>query len=252
MKKMNFISAAIASMACLFVFSSCQDTDIDGIVPVDHSGRSVPGLTNGWDVPNPDQNLLFGKTNQQWSTEWWRTMMSYDCAHNPLNLQSLSMTVNQASPVVFLSGMPSGISVRTIEVPRDKAFFVPIINVLKEYPSVNTDQNPRPGQTVEQFLKAEAAKYINLATNMKVVLDRDLIKITSKDRVATNLFYFKGNEDLSGCVGQAVTGQLQAGVSDGYWIVIDHLSPGRHTLHTHAEILATSIVPDVYYNIIVR
>lgn len=249
---MNFISAAIASMACLFVFTSCQDTDIDGIVPVDHSARSVPDLTNGQNNIYPDQKLLFGKSNQQWSTEWWKTIMSYDCVHNPLNQQSLSVTVNQASPVVFLSGMPSGISERTIEVTRDKALFVPIINVLKEYPSTNTDQNPRPGQTVEQFLKAEAAKYVNLATNMKVVLDRDVIKITAKDRVATDMFYFKRNKDLAGCVGQAVTGQLQVGVSDGYWIVIDHLSPGRHTLHTHAEILATGIVPDVYYNIIVR
>ncbi len=249
---MNFISTAIASMACFLVFSSCQDTDIDGIIPVDHSGRSVPDLTDGFGITSPDQKLLFGKTNQQWSTEWWRTMMSYDCTNNPLNQQSLSMTINQASPVVFLSGMPSGISVRTIEVPRDKALFVPIINVLKEFPSTNTDQNPRPGQTVEQYLKAEAATYINLATNMKVVLDRDLIKITSKERVATGLFNFKANKDLAGCVGQAVTGQVQVGVSDGYWIVIDHLSPGRHTLHTHAEILATSIVPDVYYNIVVR
>ncbi len=249
---MNLIMSAITSMACLFVFTSCQDTDIDGIVPVDHTGWSVPDLSNNLGLPNPDSKLLFGKSNQQWSTEWWKTMMSYDCAHNPLNQQSWSITVNQASPVVFLTGMTSGISVRTIEVSRDKALFIPIINVLKEYPAVNLDQNPRPDQTVEQFLKTEAAKYINLATNIKVVLDRNLIKITATDRVATDLFYFKANKDLAGCVGQAVTGQLQVGVSDGYWIVIDHLSPGRHTLHTHAEILATGIVPDVYYNIIVR
>ncbi|MEP6793502.1 MAG: hypothetical protein ABJB16_04195 [Saprospiraceae bacterium] len=250
--KKNSLYTIIIAATTLMMITSCQDTDIDGIVPVDHSAWSVPDKTDGLGTLYPDQKLLFGKTNQQWSAEWWKTVMSYDCAHNPLNLQSLSITVNQASPVVFLTGVTSGIAVRTIEVSRAKALLVPIINVLKEYPSANTDQNPRPGQTVEQFLKAEAAKYINLATNMKVVLDGRPIRIESNNRVATDLFYFKGNKDLAGCIGQVVTGQLQVGVSDGYWIVIENLSPGRHTLHTHAEILATGIVPDVYYNIVVR
>lgn len=252
MKKLNLISFAFATMSCVFVATSCQDTDIDEFVSVDHTSRSLPGRTLDTDITYADQKELFGKSMKQWAQDWWRNIMSYDCAHNPLNQSELNMSPDLTSPVVFLSGMPNGISNRYVEVPRNKALLIPVMNVLKEYPSVNIDQNPKPGQTVEQFLKIEAAKYINLATNMKVVLDRDLIKITNANRVATDLFYFKGNKDLAGCVGQAVTGQLQVGVSDGYWLVIENLSPGRHTLHTHAEILHSGIVPDVYYDIVVR
>lgn len=252
MKKTNLIQVAITSMICLFIFTSCQEADIDGIVPVDQSAKSLPGKTNGPELTFPDGNGLFGKTSEQWSAEWWKSIMSYDCAHNPLNQQSLALTINQLSPVVFLTGMTSGIAVRNLEVPRNKALFVPVINVLKEYPSANTDQNPKPGVTVQQYLKSEAAKYINLATNMKAELDGRLIKIGNNNRVATDLFYFKGNKDLTGCTQQTVTGQLQAAVSDGYWIFVQNLSPGRHILHTHAEILHTSIVPDVYYEIYIR
>ncbi len=249
---MNLITFAITSMVCLFVFTSCQDTDIDGMLSDDHSTFSLADNTSGFGLSYPDQELLFGKTIEQWSTEWWKTMMSYDCANNPLNQQTLSMTVKQASAVVFLTGVTDGIALRTITVSRHNALFVPIINVLKEYSAAGGVQNSVPDQTIEQILKAEAHNYINLVTNIKADLDGRPMKIGSNSRVATDLFYFKGNKGLSNCTQHTVTGQLQVAVSDGYWLFLQNLSPGRHTLHTHAEILATGIVPDVYYNIIVR
>lgn len=250
--KKNSLYTFIIAVTSLMVISSCQDTDIDGLVPVDHSLLSLSDNPKGFGLPYPEKELLFGKTIEQWSAEWWKTMMAYDCTHNPFNQQTLSMTVNQASPVVFLSGMTDGVAIRSIIVPRRNALFVPIINVLKEHSSDDGVQNPAPDQTIEQFLKEEATNYINLASNMKVVLDGKPIRIGSNNRVATNLFYFKGNKDLSDCTEHIVTGQLQVAVSDGYWLFLQNLSPGRHTLHTHAEILATSIVPDVYYDIYVR
>lgn len=251
MKKISLYTIII-TVTSLMMITSCQDTDMDGIIPVDHSALTLPGKRNDLSIPYQEQKLLFGKTNQQWTSEWWQTMMSYDCAHNPLNLQSLSMTVNQTSPVVFLAGVTSGIAFRTIEVSGDKALLIPIINVINEYSSKDTVQNSVPDQTIEQLLKVEAHNYINQATNMNVVLDGRPIRIGYNNRVASNLFSFTGNQDLSSCTQHTVTGQPQVAVSDGYWIILQNLAHGRHTLHTHAEILANGIVPDVYYDIYVN
>ncbi|MEO6132634.1 MAG: hypothetical protein ABIQ02_12360 [Saprospiraceae bacterium] len=250
MKKISLYTIIIATTS-LMMITSCLDTDLDGIVPVSENAKSLPDKTNAYD-PTIEPKGLHGKTITDWTKEWWRYVMSFDCANNPLNLPYLSSPATQLGQVVFLVGTNDGMATRNIEVSGEKALFVPIINVLRDYPGAYLHGLPAPGQSVEQFLKIEAANYINQATNMKAVLDGRIVKITKQNRFATDQFYFKSNKDLKNCMDATLTGQPQVAVSDGYWIILQKLNPGRHTLRVHAEILQTGIVIDVVYNLFVR
>ncbi|MEP6646139.1 MAG: hypothetical protein ABJC12_03555 [Saprospiraceae bacterium] len=250
MKKISLFPILIIVVTMMMV-TACQDTDLDGIVPVSESAKSLPDKTNGLDLIH-EQNGLNGKTYQEWTKEWWRYVMSFDCAHNPLNLTSLSTQASQYRNIVFLVGTESGMATRNIEVFGNTPLFVPVINVLKDYPGAYLHEVPQPGQSIEKFLKTQAANYINQATNMKALLDGHSIKISNENRFATDQFYFKGNKDLKNCVDASLTGQPQVAVSDGYWITIQNLSPGKHTLRIHAEILSTGIVTDVIYNLTIH
>lgn len=252
MKKINLILTAITAVTCMLLVSACQDTDIDGLIPVDTNVKSVPDRINGSEVIFSNGTTLFGKTDKYWVAEWWKYFMGLDCNHNPFNFTSFATSVTQQGPVVFLSGMPSGTAVRYVEVDKNKALLIPLMNVMKDYPAAYIDQTPRPGQTVEQYLKTEAHKYMNLATNLSAVLDNRPIKITNNNRIDSDLFFVTVNPQLQTCLEHSVSSQSLVAVTDGYWLILRNLSPGRHSLHVHAEILSTSIIPDTYYNFSVR
>ena len=201
------------------------------------------------EAPLNPSDTYFGKSLQAWTRDWWKYVLSFDCASNPLNFPVLSSVPDQRGPVFFLVGSKDGIASRYIDIPRNKKILFPVINTIFSFPCADESFAPTANQTLEQFLGNHADKWLDQVTNLEVVLDGDLLSTRNANRISTGLFYLSGNKDLVNCLDVCVSGQSQPAVAEGYWHMLSNLKPGRHELTVHAEILQTGVVVDEHYSI---
>lgn len=249
MKKCKFLAMAMVIMTPAFYFSSCLEDDFDSLGSSYTQEKDSPVLTDYPIPPVKPASGPYGKSYAEWTKEWWKYVMSFDCNTNPLNYPVLSYSIDQRGPVIFLVGSKNGIASRDIEMSGNKAILVPVINTISSFPCVDPSLAPAPGQNLEQYLKSANNQLMDQDTNMKALLDGKPIRITNENRIDTDVFYFTGRKDLIYCLDACVTGQVQAAVSDGYWIMINGLTRGKHVLRIHAEILQSGIVVDANYTL---
>ncbi len=248
MKKFNYLAIAISVFALAFWTTSCQEDDL--ATP----DLSVQDLTPGKDdiqfTVLSNSAIVNGKSIREYTKDWWKYVLSFDCAHNPL-IDASSPIIGQTGPIHCLVGSPSGITTKYVDVERSQTILVPVINVIRSYPSLDPSFKPAPGQSVEVFLKRESGKFINQVTEKRAFLDGKPIAITIVNRIGSGLFSVKGNKDLVNCL-DCVTGKNQSAVSDGYWVAFKDLSKGQHILRVTAEVPQQGIKLDATYNLNVR
>src|SRR6266480_411010 len=118
---------------------------------------------------------------------------------------------------------------RSCTIPTGKALFFPIITYLNDYPCPDPNFQPPPGQTLEEFLTEGAAAVIDAVTQLEVVVDGQPLNEVFSYRAASRLFTFTADPSLV-AFDPCVTGTSQFGVTDGYWILLNPLPPGPHTI----------------------
>jgi hypothetical protein len=140
-------------------------------------------------------------------------------------------------------------------VPTGTALFFPIINA--ECSSLPGDNS---GDTTEAGLRGCANSLANLIDTATLSASLDGVPLTglSLYRVQSPLFaigplpgpadnnlgfFFTGNPTPAGTTGTSV--------SDGFYLMLVPLSPGRHTLHFHGEIPTFGFVVDMTYDLTV-
>ncbi|MDQ3016988.1 MAG: hypothetical protein M3R25_09775 [Bacteroidota bacterium] len=252
MKNLICNSKAIFTIVCATILFSCQKEEL--VLPelTGKENHFQYDVSNDNPRPGPVSPLLYDKTISQWTQDWWKHVMSIDCYENPLVHSILKTVITQEGPVVFLMGTDNGSALRFANIRRDQSVLIPIFNTLKKYPCDEQVTVIGSEQSLEQFLKREAKQYINQVTNIKVSLDDAPITISNENRVATELFHISGNATLVNCLDACASEKNKPAVSDGYWLVIPRLEPGRHVIRVHAEILQNGTVVDVLYNIAVN
>ena len=241
MKKYNLF--AIVAFATIFVLFSCEKDELIDIAQPDVT--SEENFSNR-QVQTAVQTAALSYYSEV-TKEWWKYVLSFDCSTNPLNFTSIASSPVRPGGTVFLVGAKNGSGIRTLNVTSSQLLVVPVINTLSKYPCASFSSVPASGLSLEQLLQADADKFIDQATNMKVLLDGRVIKISNANRYRTNAFSVRGQSDLSSCIDACISGQTQTAVSDGYWLFLKGLSRGRHVLTVHAEILQTGIVIDMKY-----
>jgi hypothetical protein len=251
---MSFFTSIVCLSSLLMLMSSCQE---DELVPPVSSFLAEEVKPVGGVVPTIDlfsnQVNPYGRPVSEWIKDYYRYMMSIPASKNPiLDPTGAHALTNQTGPVVFLAGSKGVSADRRITLTSDKAILFPVISVLAKYPDPTTALRPAGGQTVYDFLRKKAAAATDRATDMKVTID-GLSLLPSRDqRTPTNLFYFVGNGSVGAAIELGVTGQNQAGVVDGYWVMLKGLSPGIHTIQFAGAIPHLGIRSDVTYTIEVK
>lgn len=190
------------------------------------------------------------------SEEWQQWAISIPTPVNPLlDTTGANCMVGQRGSVWFLAGTFFGGTVtRACDVPEGKRLFFPVVN------SVNINSPNVCGQDSTdlsvQDLRALNAACIDEATNLSVEVDGKTLK--HLQRVKSKVFEVALPEDNvfdAGCIGAGL-GNVPAGiyspaVDDGFYVRLEPLEVGLHTLHIQGATPCFSASLDVTYHLTV-
>ncbi|HEX7273732.1 MAG TPA: hypothetical protein VF420_16430 [Casimicrobiaceae bacterium] len=176
---------------------------------------------------------------QQLSAQWWQWIISIPVDVNPLlDTSGANCMVGQRGSDWFLAGTEGGDVERTCSIPEGTSLFFPVINQVNFDTPNACGQGPAP--LPSSFYRALSKAFVDGATNLSVEVDGQALK--HLQRVQSPIFEVAAPEDnlfVAGCL--AFTGvTLPAGiyspaVDDGYYVRLNPLAVGDHTLHIHAE-----------------
>jgi hypothetical protein len=191
-----------------------------------------------------------GLTYADWRVRWWQWADSIAAADNPiLDQTGDDCGQSQSGSVWFLAGTAGGSVVRSCTVPVGKAILFPIITINNDFPCPDPNFRPAPGQSLEDFLTEGAQAVIDLVDDLAVEVDGVPLQNLSAHRATSVLFTFTGDPSLIPVFDPCITGTPQAGVSDGYWIMLAPLSRGEHTVRFRAGISSFGFQTEATYHL---
>ncbi len=171
----------------------------------------------------PPQSRPYDKTYADWTIEWWRWLLSLPNDRNPSVVNDNTgklCSQGQSGPVWFLPTTFNGRAERTCNIPSDKGIIIEVYAgecSYIEYPQYKT----------ESELRSCAKGQIDKTTSLDVSIDDKKIPDPRKYRIQSPLFDLTFvNNNLFGKSG----GPTKA-ISDGYWLILSPLSPGKHKLY---------------------
>lgn len=185
-------------------------------------------------VVQPNRSVL-GKTYGEWTAAWWRWADSLQATNHPLNGGPCS--TGQTGQVWFLGGPFAGApadgssSMLSCNVPRGTFLLFPLLNA----ECSNVEPPPFFGATdaARRDCARSAANDIGVNT-LRARIDGDDVDALSRFRFASPPFDFTmpAHDNILGLEG---TTHGRSG-SDGYWLMIEPLSIGHHTIHFEARL----------------
>ncbi len=212
-------------------------------------GLSLTSTAAGASVVQPTQKA-FDMTYPEWSARWVQFVFGLPAADNPLNDTTGALCgKGQWGPVIFLYGGNGSTTVtRSCTIPSKKGLLVPLVNWF--------GAAPEDGATPDDV--AALLKWVNDLTDVNTLsatLDRVPVQNLAKYRFVTPVFSFTGSIPnlYSGSCGTppCYEGFHDQGLAEGYYILVNPLPAGKHTLHIHGEVPDWGIVQDVTYNLTV-
>jgi hypothetical protein len=228
--------AATTFAITLFVFATINSlSGIAFIQAQEDSGNSSIGVF-------PPDSRPYGLTYGEWTAKWWQWAYLMPEASSPLvDDTGKNCANNQTGPVWFLAGTGGGAVTRECTIPSDKAILVPIINVICD-------------SAIDTALDTEAELRACVKGDQDTVIGKEItvdgINIGSLDsyRFQSPLFNLTYPENnIAG-----VAPQTAQAVSDGFWILLEPLSPGSHEIHFKAALGDPTVIVSVNFALDIR
>jgi hypothetical protein len=217
----------------------------------------------------PPTALIEGKTYGQWSEEWWRWAYSLPVNHHPL-FDNAPASAGQSGWVWFLGGNFTGTpAVRTATVPAGKALFFAILDAQQDDTDCDGDRRIADPLTEAQ-LRANVKALMDSAHDLRCTLDGVAIPgLAERYRAASatpggfsytqpglnNFLSNFGYPCWSNSNGDPVfvDAPIYHPVADGYYVMLEPLSVGEHTLHFSGELgNPMTFAQDVTYHLTVN
>jgi hypothetical protein len=184
----------------------------------------------------PPHAMIQGETYGDWGAKWWNWALSVPFDQNPIvDPTGINGSYNQQGPVWFLAGTFGILAERTITIPAGKFIFFPLVNTENDYPCPDPNFQPAPGQSLEDFLTSISVSQIDpwagpdhiLSATVDGVELTHLLNYRGTSKLTTLTAYpDPGNLQLDPCL----TFEKQPMVSDGFWIMLAPLKPGKHEI----------------------
>jgi hypothetical protein len=236
------------------VTDSGTDAPVDA--PVDAPAASAHVI--------PPTGMIDGKTYAQESAAWWQWALAIPKAKNPIEGQPCGES--QSGNVFYLTGTADSTpATRTCEIPEGKTVFFPLLNTIC-YPCPEVEGC---GTTKSE---SELKDCVTMPTLSTLEASIDGVAVPNLDQyLATSAqFTFKApatdsEYECTGPVAMNTCGIPEGdryGMSGGYWLAVDSLAKGKHTIKYKAVLPGTpatdggapgdDFVQDVSYDITIK
>lgn len=173
---------------------------------------------------------VYGKTIGNWGQVWWQWALNFPAATNPiLQNGAVDCSVGQSGKVWFLAGNFGGTSERSCTVKKGRALFVPLLNGLVWMPEDCTTELACR-ELVSELLIDGLVNLTCTVDDTPCVFTNQIVRAQSDPR---RLNLPPGSIAVTEW-GYA-PGLRPASISDGYWVMLDPLPPGPHTIRITAE-----------------
>ena len=182
---------------------------------------------------------VLGKTIGEWSAKWWQWALAIPASRNPmLDRTGRFCHLGQEGPVWFLAGDWNGKGkpvTRFCNIPRGKYILFSIANAIwiqfpHGDPPNNTETDYR--QYANDFLPP------SIGGELEATLDENPIIFNPNTPIIRSQSpVFTASFPPDNVFGAILTKNTLTGypiVSDGFWVMLPPLRPGRHTLHFRA------------------
>jgi len=172
----------------------------------------------------PPHSHAYGQTYGGWSAEWWQWFLSIPTATPHPGIGG-DCREGQAGNVFNLAADFTGSPEVPCTIPTGKAVLFSMANI-----ECSTVEPPPFFGANEEELRDCAACWADLidVSSLQATLDGEALADLGSYRAASPLFTFAFPEDnIFGIPDGPGTGQA---VSDGYWVLLNPLSAGEHTL----------------------
>lgn len=173
----------------------------------------------------------YGLSYGDWSARWWQWVLSKPEDTNPLvDKTGEFCAIDQKGPVWFLGGTWSFPKVeRDCTIPSGVSILFPIYNgecTTAEYPNKKSYADLRDC-VIDGNLKSGSQLFMNATVDGNVLKDLDSYRIESK---LFNVTLPKNNV-------LGVTEGMTPGVADGWFIMLEPLSKGAHTIEFNSVVI---------------
>jgi hypothetical protein len=169
----------------------------------------------------------FGTTFADWTTKWWQWYIGIPNSKQPFaDTTGARCNVNQSGKVWYLVGSASKVE-RNCTIPGDKAILFPILNTECSY-------SETPALKNEKELR-KCAVDANANASLSASIDGKEIKNIYKYRITSKPFNVTYPRDPV----FVTNSNFSQSVSDGWFIMIEGLKPGRHDINFKASQLGT-------------
>jgi hypothetical protein len=179
----------------------------------------------------------YGSSYEDWTIKFWQWLMPIPENKSPMTDttgERCRENQNASSPVFFLVFTGGGSAVRTCDVPAGKAILVPINVVECSFAEMNVKTEEELHTCAEEDESSNPGLFLSV--------DGKEFKDLETYRVHSRAFdtYLPENPIFG------EPGPTRA-VSDGYWVILEPLSPGKHDIHFKAS-LTNPTTGILFYN----
>jgi hypothetical protein len=195
---------------------------------------------NGLELFAPNSGP-FERTYAEWTARWWQWVLSLAKTENPLvDDTGKNCANNQSGPVWFLAGTLKGPAERSCIIPADKAILFPVINV---------EASVAEGDgTTDEELAARAKFEMDQITDMRAMISGTNVNELKQYRIQSPSF----NVTLPTDNVLALPAQMTKMISEGYWLFLKLLQPGKYDLNSFGSCLAGRIKIGVSYHLTIE
>ena len=174
-------------------------------------------------APQQEKKVTIQPPDGELTAEWWQWALTIPPSINPLTDQTgENCDVDQTGDVWKLAGTAGGDAERDCTIPIGKKILFPIITgACLEL----TDAITPP---IEDNLKTCAKDLLDPADVLEASIDGKSIPNLQNFRVQSPVFEVTLPDP--NVFGIGPTGVSQKSVSDGWWVLVDGLKPGQHTI----------------------
>ncbi len=176
---------------------------------------------------------------------WWVWPLQFPTETNPITTDgNVDCVAGQKGKVWFLAGAFGNKAERTCTIKQGKSLFFPIINSFPWTPEECNDLAD---------CREKAAVFLDPLTNwtctvdgVRCVFNSQVVRAQS-DALPVELKPGTWVIDFS-----YDTGVREIAISDGYWVMLEPLSPGEHVIHFTADKPTENFALDVTYHLTVQ